>query len=62
MKAYFRQRVKQYIFPIIGVLIGSIIGSFIFEEPNYVAGITCAVIGLLMGETFVYIKWLQKKE
>lgn len=61
MKGYFRQRYKHYLFIIIGVLIGYVISELVIDEPSYIVGIVCAVSGLVIGETFVYIKWFRQK-
>lgn len=61
MKEYFRQRYKHYLFIIIGLLIGYGICELIMEEPDYISGIICVASGLMIGETFMYIKWFQQK-
>ncbi|MCY8235455.1 hypothetical protein [Priestia endophytica] len=61
MKDYFSQRYKHYLFTLIGLLIGFGIGTLIIEEPDYITGISCVVIGLVIGESFMYIKWFRQK-
>lgn len=48
-------------FIIVGLLIGFSIGTPIIEEPDYIIGISCVGIGLVIGETFMYIKWSRQR-
>ncbi|MFP3846906.1 hypothetical protein [Priestia filamentosa] len=62
MKDYFRERYKHYLFTTIGLLIGYGISELIIEEPDYISGIICVLIGLVIGETFMYVKWFQQRK
>ena len=61
MKDYFKQRYKHYLYIIIGLLIGYVISELVIDEPSYIAGSVCVVSGLVIGETFMYIKWSRQK-
>ncbi|ARK32497.1 hypothetical protein [Halalkalibacter krulwichiae] len=60
--SYFKQRMKQYKTVSISLLIGFIIVTLLFDKPDYPKALLAIVIGLLIGEAFVYLKWRRKNK
>jgi hypothetical protein len=40
---------------------GYVISELIVDTPNYISGIICVMSGLVIGETFMYMKWSRRK-
>lgn len=40
---------------------GYVISELIVDIPNYISGIICVMSGLVIGETFMYMKWSRRK-
>jgi hypothetical protein len=40
---------------------GDVISELIVDTPNYISGIICVISGLVIGETFMYMKWSRQK-
>ncbi|GKV63914.1 MULTISPECIES: hypothetical protein [unclassified Sporosarcina] len=59
MAEYFRSGWRKYPKIFLGFLIGFIIAGLVFENPDYKTGITAAAIGLLIGESLIFIGWLK---
>lgn len=62
MKTYLKQRFKNYIFVILGVLIGFLISELLFDKPDYTTAFIGVLLGLTIGELFVFMKWLKEKK
>ena len=61
MKEYPKKRLKTYIFVILGILIGFIIGTFLWDNPDYTTALIAVILGLTIGEVFVFRKWLKEE-
>lgn len=57
----FRFRYKSYIIILLGIFIGTILADILFENPDYFIGITCVLVGLLIGECIMIKKWFKKR-
>jgi uncharacterized membrane protein YqgA involved in biofilm formation len=64
MKRYLKKRFKTYVSVVFGLFIGFIVVTFLFEKPGYKSALFAVVFGLVVGELFVFLKWLkdQRKE
>ncbi len=58
---YLRFRYKSYIIILLGIFIGTILADILFENPNYFIGITCVLVGLLIGECIMIKRWFKKR-
>ncbi len=59
---YLRFRYKSYIIILLGIFIGTILANILFENPDYFMGITCVLVGLLIGECIMIKKWSKKQK
>lgn len=64
MKKYLKKRYKAYMSVALGLIIGFIVVTFLFNKPDYMFAIFAILFGLIVGELFVFAKWSkdQKKE
>lgn len=62
MKSYLKQRYKDYIFIILGILIGFLISELLFSKPDYPTAIIAVLSGLTIGELFIFRKWLKERD
>ena len=60
MKGYLKRRLNIYLFVISGILIGFIIGTFLWDNPDYTTTLIAVIFGLTIGELFVFRKWLKE--
>jgi uncharacterized membrane protein YqgA involved in biofilm formation len=58
---YLRFRYKSYIIILLGIFIGTILAEILFETPDYIMGITCVLVGLLIGECIMIKKWFKER-
>jgi len=54
---YLRGRVKNYIFMVIGLLIGFLLVSLIFQNPDYKFSISTLLIVFIIAELMHFKKW-----
>lgn len=57
MKKYLKKRYKTYGSAVIGLLIGFIVVTFLFDKPDYKSAIIAVLIGLVIGELIVFSRW-----
>lgn len=64
MKKYLKKRYKTYGNVVFGLLIGCIVVTFLFDKLDYKSAIIAVLIGLIVGELFVFSRWSkdQKKK
>lgn len=64
MKKYLKKRYKTYGSAVIGLLIGFIVVTFLFDKPDYKSAMIAVLIGLMIGELIVFSRWSkdQKKK
>ncbi|ARK20914.1 hypothetical protein SporoP32a_04800 [Sporosarcina ureae] len=64
MRMYLKERYKSYISIAVGLLIGFIIVTFLFDQPDYTSGLVAILFGLIIGELLFYSRWSirQKRE
>ncbi|PIC72914.1 hypothetical protein CSV69_14980 [Sporosarcina sp. P26b] len=64
MKIYLKERYKSYISISIGLLIGFVVVTFLFDQPDYTSGLVAILFGLIIGELLFYSRWSirQKRE
>ncbi|KOR80372.1 hypothetical protein AM232_19365 [Bacillus sp. FJAT-21352] len=58
---YLRFRYKSYIIILLGIFIGTILADILFDNPDYIIGFTCVLVGLLIGECIMIKKWFKKR-
>jgi len=54
---YLRGRVKNYIFMVIGLLIGFLLVSLIFQNPDYKFSISTLLVVFIIAELMHFNKW-----
>lgn len=59
MKKYLKNRYKTYRSVVIGLIIGFIVVTFLFDKPDYKSAMIAVLIGLMIGELIVFSRWLK---
>jgi len=61
MKRYLKKRYKTYASIAFGLLIGFIVATFLFDKPDYKSAIIAVLLGLIVGESFVFSRWSKEQ-
>lgn len=61
MKRYLKKRYKTYASIAFGLLIGFIVVTFLFDKPDYKSAIIAVLLGLIVGESFVFSRWSKEQ-
>lgn len=59
---YLRERAKNYIFMVIGLLVGFLLVSLIFQNPDYKFSISMLLFIFIIAELVHFIKWRKGKK
>lgn len=62
MKTYLKKRYKNYASVAIGLLIGFIVVTILVDKPDYKSAMIAILIGLALGELFVFARWMKVKK
>ena len=61
MKKYLKERYNTYGYVFLGLLIGFIVVTLLFDKPDYKSAIIAMALGLIIGELFVFFKWSKNR-
>lgn len=59
---YLRERAKNYIFMVIGLLVGFLLVSLIFQNPDYKFSISMLLFIFIIAELVHFMKWRKRKK